>query len=128
MILKGKNTPDPPENSGYGDDLADENVFNRMRGGIAEAKYENDRGLNITPLLLMIPLIGLLWGGAVFFGGNRAELASPLPVNSESLSGEPGFLPGIGGGPDDESTVSATPSADPRDEMLFDMDSRTREF
>jgi len=112
---------------GFGDDLADENVFAHLRGGIEEVRRERDRGVDITPFLIMIPLVIFLWGGATFFADNRAELASPLPVSSANLSGETGFEAGIGGGPA-ESTPSASPSPSVENDHLLEVDSATKEL
>jgi hypothetical protein len=131
---------DPTSLSGYGDDLNDKYMFERMRGSVEERKSpDKEKGFtffnkkqtsfSFAPLVMIIPLLLLVWVGSVMFADRRGGLSSPLPMSGENvfLDGEGLFQPGVGGGPEDLD--ESTPSASPSDKViLFEKDSQTREL
>lgn len=78
-------------------------------------QYKADRSFN--PLLFILPLFLLLLGGFWLLSGNtglvpgvNAPLDSPLPTTQGTQGG--GFQPGVGGGPEQSPSSSATISVE----------------
>lgn len=111
----------------YGGDVRDKDLFLQRRGDFEEKHPDSDKP-NILPILIFIPVIlGAIFLNNFFseknWSSNTSDNGDQMPISDEYQGL---FRAGVGGGPE-ESTSSASPSAEQKN-ILFEENSIIHEL